>query len=117
MIDCIKQIARERASEVLFESKITNAFASSQIADVLLEGECMSEADIFSDKAKDKLLADSSAESEEEKIDKLIEMLPEDDADDELISQIVNAENDEDIANILESGLSYTGGTMDRIFA
>lgn len=110
MIEGIKQIARERAEAVLTESKFSHAFENSIAVDVLLEGECVSERDIFGENPAESVLVNDKSGDEASKIERLIDMLPEDDSDDDIIEQIINADDDEGINGVIESGMADIKG-------
>ena len=91
MIDGIKLIQRERAELALQDMFIESAVENGDIIDMMMEGEVLSEEEIMLDHPK------SISEEDDPVIMDLINKLPDDVDDEELIDKLINstAENTE----------------------
>ena len=91
MINGIKLIQRERAELALHDMFIESAVENGDIIDMMMEGEVLSEEEIMLDHPK------SISEEDDPVIMDLINKLPDDVDDEELIDKLINstAENTE----------------------
>lgn len=85
MIEGIKSIQRERAECVLTDAQITYSIESGFFRDLLCEGECPSDSELYcGDGYGDDL--------DDPKLLALLDQVPEDSDDSEIIDRIVNSE-------------------------